>query len=199
MASSWGKLAVIALGANLTSSAGPPAVTLRAALAAIADENAAEGAGPVRIAAVSRFWRTPAFPAGSGPDYVNACAELATTLDAPALLALLHRVEAALGRTRDGGRWAARGIDLDLLAMGAEVRPDAAGQARWRDLPPDRQRVETPGELILPHPRLQDRAFVLVPLADIAPRWRHPLTGARVQEMLDALPPGALAEVAPFA
>ena len=172
MASSCGKLAVIALGANLTSSAGPPEATLRAALAAIAGENATEVAGRVRIAA---------------------------TLDAPALLALLHGVEAALGRTRDGGRWAARGIDLDLLAMGAEVRPDAAGQARWRTLPPDRQRVETPGELILPHPRLQDRAFVLAPLADIAPRWRHPLTGARVQEMLDALPPGALAEVAPFA
>lgn len=196
IASSEGKLALIALGANLTSSAGPPDATLRAALAAIAGENGGARVDFVRIVAVSRFWRTPAFPAGSGPDYVNACAALRTELAAPDLLARLHRVEAAFGRIRDGGRWAARGIDLDLLALDAEVWPDAAGQGRWRDLSPERQRVEAPGELILPHPRLQDRGFVLAPLADIAPMWRHPLTGATVRGMLDELPPSGLGGMA---
>ncbi|WP_371823261.1 2-amino-4-hydroxy-6-hydroxymethyldihydropteridine diphosphokinase [Paracoccus sp. Z118] len=182
---------MIALGANLTSSTGFPDATLRAALRRIA----ASGA---RIVAVSRFRRTPAFPPGSGPDFVNACAALRTGLAAPDLLAMLHRIEAELGRTRHGGRWSARAIDLDLLAVGDEIWPDAATQGHWRALPPHRQGVEAPGALILPHPRLQDRGFVLVPLADIAPLWRHPLTGQTVAQMLAALPPDELAEIRPF-
>ena len=199
MASSCGKLTLIALGANLTSSAGRPDATLRAALAEIAAGNGDVGGAGIRITAVSRFWRSPAFPAGSGPDYVNACAILHTGLAAPDLLALLHGVEAALGRVRDGNRWAARGIDLDLLALDGEVRPHAEAQRHWRELPPDRQRVEAPAELILPHPRLQDRGFVLAPLHDIAPLWRHPLTGATVREMMDALAPDDMAGLAPVA
>ena len=130
---------------------------------------------------------------------MNACAILHTGLAAPDLLALLHGVEAGLGRVRDGNRWAARGIDLDLLALDGEVRPHAEAQRHWRELPPDRQRVEAPAELILPHPRLQDRGFVLAPLHDIAPLWRHPLTGATVREMLDALAPDDMAGLAPVA
>ena len=178
------KLSLIALGANLSSSAGSRAETIRFALRLIAAEPG------LSLRAVSRLYATPAFPAGSGPDYVNACAALETALAPDALLDRLHAIEAGLGRRRDGSRWGARVVDLDLLAVGDAVLPDAATQDEWRALPPGRQTVETPDRLILPHPRLQDRAFVLVPLCDIAPLWRHPRTGRSAAEMLAALPAG---------
>lgn len=152
----------------------------------------------LRLTAVSRFWRTPAHPAGSGPDYVNACAA-AWVSDAPAaLLARLHAIEAALGRERSG-RWAARGIDIDLLAMADGVLPDPATQDTWRALPPADQARLAPDRLILPHPRLQDRGFVLAPLAEIAPGWTHPRTGRTVAQMLADLPASALTGMAPTA
>lgn len=179
----------IGLGANLSGRGRQPAGTLVAALEALAGEG-------VRIRAVSRFYRTPAYPPGSGPDFVNACATLETALAPPELLALLHRVEAGLGRTRNQ-RWEARKIDLDLLAVGDLILPDAATQAHWRGLAPERQATEAPERLIVPHPRLQDRGFVLIPLADIAPGWRHPATGQSVAEMAAALSEAEKAQIRP--
>lgn len=174
---------LVALGGNEPSPAGPPAATLRAALGAIARD-----VGPVT--AVSRFWRTPAWPPGSGDDFVNAACVVATDLPPAAILARLHAIEAALGRRRDR-RWGPRTLDLDLIAVGQTILPDPATAAAWRDLPPDRQAEEAPGTLILPHPRLQDRGFVLFPLADCAPGWRHPALGLTVAAMRDALPAAA--------
>ena len=182
---------LIALGGNLPSRSGEPALTLRAAL----EDLRAAG---VRIVAVSCFYHTPCFPAGAGPDYVNAAARLGSDLDPAAFLALLHGIEAAHGRARDvpqAGRWGMRTLDLDLLAAGDLVLPDAATQAEWRDLPPDQQARATPDRLILPHPRMQDRAFVLVPLADVAPDWVHPLTGRSVARMCADLPAAERAAV----
>lgn len=172
----------IALGANLPSAAGSPSTTLQAALTYLQDASA------ITVTAISRFYATPAFPAGSGPDYVNACARLQTTLSPHDLLACLHQIEARLGRRRDTGRWAARGIDLDLLAMGDAILPDAQAARHWREMPLSKQSDIWPDQLILPHPRLQDRPFVLVPLADIAGNWHHPATGQRLADMLAALP-----------
>lgn len=181
---------LIALGANLHSSAGTPAQTLVKALGLL-------GAAGLRLRALSRFYRSPAFPAGSGPDYVNACAALASPLPPEAVLAHLHGIEAELGRSRNR-RWEARGIDLDLLAVGKAIRPDGATEARWRSLPLAQQMHTAPGQLILPHPRLTERAFVLIPLAEIAPRWRHPATGETVREMVARLPAAEKAALVPF-
>ena len=103
-------------------------------------------------------------------------------------------IEARFGRQRIT-RWGARTLDIDLLAMGDAVLPDLAEQSRWRTLPPEDQARIAPDRLILPHPRLQDRAFVLVPLADVAADWRHPVLGLSVAEMLAALPASARAEI----
>jgi 2-amino-4-hydroxy-6-hydroxymethyldihydropteridine diphosphokinase len=151
----------------------------------------------VVIRAVSRFFRTPCFPPGAGPDFVNAV--IAIRADAPPdrLMAQLHAVEARFGRERRE-RWAPRPLDLDLIACADTVLPDAATQARWRELSPERQRRVAPDRLVLPHPRMQDRAFVLVPMADIAPDWRHPLIGHTVRDMMDALPSADLVEVRPL-
>ncbi len=184
------RTALVALGGNLGPGTGRTADVLRLALADLA---AAAG----RLVAVSRFFSTPAFPPGSGPDYVNAATALSTSLDPEALLAALHAIEARHGRERTA-RWAARTLDLDLLAMGDAVLPDATTQDRWSALDPALQREVAPDRLILPHPRLQDRGFVLVPLMDVAPLWRHPRTGKTVAEMTAALPEADKAGIRPL-
>lgn len=184
---------LIALGANLPLDGMPPAQTLLRA----ADLLRQTGLSPLHL---SQIYATPCFPAGAGPDYVNAAAAAPVPpgWDAPRTLALLHDIEARFGRTRDT-RWGMRTLDLDLIGFGSQVAPDPSTWAAWHDLDPARQRRETPDRLILPHPRLQDRAFVLVPLHDVAPDWTHPVTGQSVSTMLSALPPDDRATVRPLA
>jgi 2-amino-4-hydroxy-6-hydroxymethyldihydropteridine diphosphokinase len=182
--------AVVALGANLPSAAGTPVRTLIAAIAARA------GAG-LTVRAVSRFYATPCFPAGAGPDYVNAAVRIATALPPDRLLSALHEIEARFGRERRQ-RWGQRTLDLDLVCVGDTVWPDAATLRAWMDLPAADQRRQAPGGLLLPHPRLQDRAFVLVPMADVAPGWRHPLLDRTVPAMLAGLPQDDIATVRPI-
>ncbi|HEY7607705.1 MAG TPA: 2-amino-4-hydroxy-6-hydroxymethyldihydropteridine diphosphokinase [Alphaproteobacteria bacterium] len=157
----------IGLGANIPGPAGPPRATLEAALARL------EAAG-VGIAKRSRWYRSPAWPDPSDPVFVNAVVEVETGLSAGALLELLHKIEAELGRARPAPN-APRAIDLDLLDYKGVVEADPAGP-------------------ILPHPRLHLRAFVLLPLAEIAPDWRHPVSRRLVGELIAALPPDAAAK-----
>lgn len=184
--------ALIAFGANLPFDNRSPVLTLRSAINSFSKVNLA-------APSVSRFFATPCFPSGAGPDYVNAAAllQVEPAMTAPELLSRLHQVEAMFGRERKQ-RWGMRTLDIDLLALGDVVLPDTATQTQWRNLDAALQARETPDDLILPHPRLQDRAFVLVPLAEVAPDWRHPLLNLTVLQMMAALPAADLAEMRPL-
>lgn len=184
-------IALIALGSNVNLPEGDATEIILSSV-----ESLKRCAGVIR--GVSRLYRTPAFPAGAGPDFCNAAVVIETGLDGEALLARLHLIEAEEGRVRTR-RWGPRTLDLDLIALGAEVLPDLATQTSWMDLPLEVQMRRAPDRLVLPHPRLQDRAFVLVPLAEALERagldWAHPVLGVSVAEMLAALTPEQIAEV----
>ena len=161
---------LIGIGGNLASPRyGPPRNTLAAALVAL------EAAG-IQVATRSAWYRSEPVPRSDQPWFVNAVASLSTDLGASELLSLLQSVEARFGRIRNE-RNAARVLDLDLLDHRCQV-------------------VET-ASLILPHPRLHQRRFVLLPLAEIAPDWRHPLFGLTAEQLLAKLPADQLLERLP--
>lgn len=151
---------LIGLGANLHHPRfGPPLASCRAALGALRSRG-------VVIEKCSRWYESAPLPASDQPWFVNAVAAVASPHCPAQLLALLHEVEADFGRVR-GARNAARVLDLDLLA--------------YHDL------VRGPGAVpLLPHPRLAERAFVVVPLAELAPDWRHPASGRSARELARA-------------
>ena len=153
---------LIALGANLASSIGAPAATLRAALAALGERGA-------RAVAVSQFFVSAAWPNPLDPPFVNAVASLDTRWGPRDLLQILHATERQFGRRRDSPN-APRTLDLDLLDYEGRV---------------------VNGVLQLPHPRMAGRGFVLLPLAELVPDWRHPVTGETLAAMIDALPAAA--------
>ena len=98
------------------------------------------------------------------------------------------------GRIREK-RWGARIIDLDLIYFDELIYPDKNTLQKWIELSPEKQIKSCPSEMILPHPRLQDRAFVLMPLSDINKDWRHPILGISVNDMLALLDPDLLNEI----
>ena len=141
-------LAAVGLGANL----GDAAATLRDAIAELARLPGA------RLLRASRLYRTPAWGRTEQPDFINAVALLETELPARDLLDALLGIERMFGRVRlDGERWGPRTLDLDLLLFGDAV-------------------VDEPG-LRVPHPHLHERAFALLPLAEIAPQMMIPSIG----------------------
>ncbi|OIQ45737.1 MAG: 2-amino-4-hydroxy-6-hydroxymethyldihydropteridine diphosphokinase [Roseobacter sp. MedPE-SW] len=182
--------AIISLGSNLPLGEMSPRQILQAATREVALLMGEQ-------CQVSRFFQTPCFPAGAGPDYVNAALTVETDLEPEPFLQVLHSVEAKFARSRKQ-RWGMRTLDLDLISLGEKVFPDPAVHKHWRDLPLEQQKMQTPEQLILPHPRLQDRAFVLVPVCDIYPDWRHPILGKTAAELCAALPKTDLEAVQPL-
>lgn len=153
----------VGLGANLPSPVhGTPLDTLKAALGAIEDAG-------IRIETASRWYESAPVPASDQPWFVNGVARVSVDGRATpeTLLADLHRIEDAFGRERPEPN-APRILDLDLIA--------------WKDRVCD-------GAPVLPHPRMHGRAFVLLPLAEVAPAdWRHPVSKRPLGELIAALP-----------
>ena len=182
--------ALIALGANDALEAPLMVERLQNALLEMACEK-------LRVVEVSRFYESPCFPAGIGNDFVNAVALLEVNMTPNDLLQHLHNVEDKSGRIRIL-RWGTRPLDLDLLAVEKNIIPDAETYNHWRNLSLSTQMERAPDEIILPHPRITDRGFVLLPLRDVAPDWVHPVSGETVDELIGALPPEAIDGVVPI-
>ena len=163
----------IGLGGNLPHPRyGAPKATLEAALEALK-------AHGIELLRVSPWYRTAPIPASDQPWYFNAVAQVSSPLTADQLLGALHAVEEEFGRVRSVPN-APRLIDLDLLDFRGQVTPGG------------------PGKATLPHPGMTGRAFVLRPLADLAPGWRHPATGASIQALAAALPGDQITEKLAF-
>ncbi|MEX0282546.1 MAG: 2-amino-4-hydroxy-6-hydroxymethyldihydropteridine diphosphokinase [Arenibacterium sp.] len=177
----------IAIGSNVPFGGDLPRNTVAAALTKLQQH------GWV-IRRISRFFETPSFPPGSGPDFVNAVVAVATEDPPEKVLCRLHDIETDFNRRRDK-RWGARTLDLDLIASGDTVLPNEAGLRAWMDLSLEAQQSSAPQGLLLPHPRIQDRAFVLVPLCDIAPDWQHPVLRKSARALLAELPDDDIAAI----
>jgi 2-amino-4-hydroxy-6-hydroxymethyldihydropteridine diphosphokinase len=150
-------LILIGIGGNLRSPRfGEPVDTLAAAVTALQTEH-------LKILTRSGWYRTEPVPRSKQPGFINAVISLATQLGAQELLMLLQAVERRFGRVRVRPN-APRVLDLDIL--------DYQGE-----------RIDTPS-LVLPHPRLHQRRFVLMPIAEIAPDWRHPILKLTAQQLL---------------
>ena len=159
-------MSIIALGANLPGQFPSPAEAVEAGLLAIRSDD-------LRLVARSRLYRSAAWPDPAHPEFVNAVALFATDLSAASLLERLHAIESEFGRERREAN-APRPLDLDVI--------DHDGL------------VSAPGDVpVLPHPRMAERAFVLLPLAEICPGWRHPANGRGLAELIAALPESAVA------
>ncbi|WP_339778901.1 2-amino-4-hydroxy-6-hydroxymethyldihydropteridine diphosphokinase [uncultured Thalassospira sp.] len=156
---------LIALGANLpTERFGAPADTVRAAIDVLA------GTDGICVEKISSFYETAPVPVSDQPWYVNAVIRVETVLSPHDLLVRLHEIEADFGRVRVM-RNEARVLDLDLIAYGRQVLGDDSG-------------------LIVPHPRLHERAFVLLPVRDVAGDWVHPVLQQSIASLVGALPEG---------
>lgn len=150
---------LVALGANSPGPWGTPRETIAQALGEIGRTN-------IAIVAVSPLYETAAVGSARQPAYVNAVASLDTSLPPEALLRALKRIERCAGR-RGGKPWGPRTLDIDIIDYAGLVRHWHSGRAV----------VAAPGArpLTLPHPLAHERPFVLKPLFDLVPGWRHPV------------------------
>jgi 2-amino-4-hydroxy-6-hydroxymethyldihydropteridine diphosphokinase len=162
---------LIGLGGNCPSAWGDPSETLRCALAML-------NGGGVGVVDVSRFYETAAVGQAGQRPYVNAVARIETAMPPEALLRHLKEIERTSGR-RGGSPWGSRTLDLDILDYKSRIE-------NWRGTLP-RYAKAGAKPLVLPHPWIEKRPFVLRPLLDVAPDWRHPVTGRSAKALWRAV------------
>lgn len=179
---------LIALGSNKPLLHDDAATTLDAAITCIISGYS------LSVKSIGRPFQTPAFPKGSGPDFVNSTLVLQSDLSPIEVLERLQAVELQFGRERKV-RWAPRSLDLDILLADQIILPDAAKVKEWMGRLPENGTVAAPEELMIPHPRMHERAFVLGPAQDVAPGWIHPILGLSMTEMWQSLPEELRSEV----
>jgi len=164
--------AIVGLGANCPGPWGTSSSAIAQALGEIERAH-------VTVAAVSPLYETEAVGNARQPAYVNAVALIDTTLSPEALLRVLKGIERRSGR-RGGRPWGPRTLDIDIIDYDGLIR-------HWCGRTPDFRRAG-PRPLILPHPLAHERPFVLQPLVDVAPDWRHPALQRSAAELLRAMP-----------
>jgi 2-amino-4-hydroxy-6-hydroxymethyldihydropteridine diphosphokinase len=157
---------LVGLGSNMTGPWGSPHDCVSRALAAL-------DRPPLKLVKASMLIETTPFGRQDQPAYINAVARIETRLPALELLQALRAIERSAGRERHE-RWGQRTLDLDILDYDAVVLEEGVEES-------------AKAELVLPHPAIAEREFVLAPIAEIAPRWRHPVTGLTAKTMLSAL------------
>lgn len=164
-------MVIISLGSNVTSRWGNSDATLLQALREL------QGLG-IRVVRRSRLYRTQPYGLVNQPNFTNAAALVQTSRPPIALLTLLKRIEARAGH-RSSTRWGPRALDLDIVDYKSRI-------LNWSKC--NRQAFNfNKRNLVLPHPELHLRPFVLYPLLDIAPRWHHPVYGLNTAQLLHRL------------
>ena len=171
---------LIALGSNISLGRVQPVEIIKRAITELRETH-------VNLVSLSRFYESPAYPEGSGPNFINSVVKVEANYSPHGILQKLHEIEEKFERQRNS-RWGVRTLDLDLIAMEGQVFPSNELFQYWFDLSLSEQKVKTPNELILPHPRIQDRVFVLSPLLDIEPNWIHPILNKTVAQLYEELP-----------
>ena len=138
----------------------------------------------ISLVKVSSFWESKSYPNKNQPNFINAVSEVQSILNPHQTLCSLKKIEIILGR-KVNSRWGSRVLDLDILASGSLILPNLRIFNRWLKMPLQHQIQNQPNQLILPHPRIQDRLFVLKPLSEIDPSWIHPVLNKKPYELID--------------
>ena len=133
---------------------------------------------------VSSFWESRSYPDKTQPNFVNAVSQVYSELNPYQILNGLKNIEKKMGR-KNNARWGNRVLDLDIIGSGSIILPNKFEFNKWLKMPLYKQIKNQPGELILPHPRIQDRLFVLKPLNEIDPNWRHPVLNKTSLELIN--------------
>ena len=166
----FSRFAFIGIGANLPSlSCATPRATCEAAIKELV-------LAGLNIERQSRWYKSAPVPKSAQPWFINGVISIKISIEASALIKVLQDVESKFGRTRTIKN-AARTLDLDLIAYADTV----SGWEKGAD-----------DKLILPHPRMHERTFVLLPLHEIAPNWRHPVLKTPIEDLIFKLDPRQL-------
>jgi 2-amino-4-hydroxy-6-hydroxymethyldihydropteridine diphosphokinase len=167
----------IALGSNLETQNLSRLEIINRAMGYLSQNN-------IILVKVSSFWESGSYPDRTQPDFINAVVEVHSELNPYQVLLELKNIEKKMGRKKKN-RWGNRVLDLDIIGSGSIILPNKFEFNKWLKMPLHKQIKIQPDELILPHPRIQDRLFVLKPLDEVDPNWTHPVLNKTSLELIN--------------